>query len=105
MHARNDDLLLLRALCQAADAALLRRACRALRAHSWARQEHLLVFESCAALTACGVRISSGRLAAQLTRAGFPDVDLDALFAPLPAPDRELARRLDALQEKQGATE
>ncbi len=97
MHAENDDLDLLRALCQSSDVALVRRACSALRTHPWTQQEHAVIFECCAALSACGVRIDSRRLAAQLTRAGFPDVNLDALFAPVPDPDRELARRVDAL--------
>lgn len=95
MTASDSDLRLLQALCQTGDPALLRRGCRALARHRWARVEHQVVFESCADLTRWGARIERLPLAARLTRAGFPDVDLDALFAPLPAPERILRRHLD----------
>ena len=101
-NSENDDLHLLRALCQAADAALVRRACQVLRRHPWPQGEPLIVYESCAALAARGARISPRTLASELTRAGFPDVDLEALFRPLPSPDRELARRVAALERENG---
>ncbi len=98
--AENADLHLLRALCQAADAALVRRACRLLRRYPWPQGERRIVYECCAALSARGARISHANLAAEVTRAGFPDVDLESLFAPLASPDRELARRLDAIEKE-----
>jgi hypothetical protein len=101
-HAENDDLRLLRALCQTADPALVRRACRVLGRYSWPQDESRVVFECCAALAARGALISAANLAAEATRAGFPDVDLEMLFAALPSPDRELARRLDALEKESG---
>ncbi len=101
-NAGNDDLQLLRALCQSADGELVRRACRLLRRHPWPQGERRIVYECCAALSARGARISHANLASELTRAGFPDVDLESLFAPLAAPDCELARRLDALEKELG---
>jgi len=101
-NSENDDLHLLRALCQAADAALVCRACQVLRRHRWPQGEPLIVYECCAALSARGARISRANLAAEVTRAGFPEVDLDALFRPLPSPDRELARRVYALERENG---
>jgi hypothetical protein len=101
-HAENADLHLLRALCQAADAALVRRACRLLGRYPWPQGESRIVYESCAALSARGARINKANLAAEATRAGFPDVDLDSLFHPLPSPDSELARRLEALEKETG---
>jgi hypothetical protein len=97
MRSENDDLRLLQALCQASDAGLVRRACLALRAHPWSCGEHGVVYEACAELVSRGARIAPLALAAQLTRAGFPDADLDALFAPIPAPDRRLSRFLDTV--------
>jgi hypothetical protein len=100
--AETDDLLLLRALCQSADAALVRRACRVLGRYPWPQGECRVLYESCAALSSRGARISRATLAAEVTRAGFPDVDLESLFAPLPSPDRELERRLEALEKESG---
>lgn len=99
-NAEDSHLQLLRALCQAADPALVRRACRLLRHLRWPPGEPLIVYESCAALVSRGARITLANLASELTRAGFPDVDLQSLFAPLPSPDRELARRLEALEKE-----
>lgn len=101
MRAEENDLLLLRALCQITDRALLRHACRALRRHRWALGEHQVIYESCAALASRSARIESCSLASEATRAGFPDVDLDALFVPLAAPDRELLRALAATEREQ----
>jgi hypothetical protein len=100
--AQNDDLQLLRALCQSADGELVRRGCRVLRRYPWPQGEPRIVYECCAALSSRGARISQANLAAEVTRAGFPDVDLGSLFAPLASPDRELARRLDALEKESG---
>lgn len=100
--AENDDLQLLRALCQSVDGELVRRGCRVLRRYSWPQGERRIVYECCAALSARGARISQANLAAEITRAGFPDVDLELLFAPLAAPDRELARQLDAIEKETG---
>ncbi|MDE3137889.1 MAG: hypothetical protein KGL59_15015 [Acidobacteriota bacterium] len=101
-NAENDDLRLLRALCQADDSGLVRRACHVLGRHDWPQGESRIVFECCAALAARGARITAASLAAEATRAGFPDVDLESLFAALPSADRELARRLDALEKESG---
>lgn len=94
----SDDIQLLRALCQTADAGIRRRACDILEKRQWAEPEQLLIFEACAALTRFNVPISPASLVVQLTRAGFPDVDLDALFEPLPSAGAELARRLDGIE-------
>ena len=98
MHTGNDDLLLLRALCQANDGGICRRACDILWNYPWADGEHRVIFEACARLLQLNARISPNLLASHLTRKGFPDVDLDALFEPLPLAAAELARRLDALE-------
>lgn len=97
----NEDIQLLRALCQTEDVGARRRACEILQGREWAEGEHGVIFEACAALTRFGARISPAALAVQLTRAGFPDVDLEAIFEPLPKADAELARRLDALGKAQ----
>jgi hypothetical protein len=94
----NEDLQLLRALCQTEDAGARRHACEILQGHDWADGEQRVIFEACAALTRFGARINPAALAVQLTRAGFPDIDLDAMFEPLQQADAELARRLHALK-------
>ena len=99
MHTGNEDLLLLRALCQVSDTKICRRACDTLQSYAWADGEHRVIFEVCAKLTRLGVRISPNLLAAQLTREGFPDVDLDALFEPLTLPAAELAHRLAGIED------
>jgi hypothetical protein len=101
-HDKDPNLHLLRALCQTTNPVLLRRAVDVLRRHRWPQGEPLVVYESCAALAARGARITRGNLAAELTRAGFPDVDLDSLFAPLPSPESELARHLETLEKENG---
>ena len=98
MQTANEDLQILRALCQTKDAELRRRACEILRNYEWVDGEHRVIFEVCAALDSFGARINVTTVAAQVTRAGFPDVDFDALFEPLPMADTELAKRLNALE-------
>jgi hypothetical protein len=88
---------LLQALCQTFDAPLRRRALEVLARHRWALPDHQLIFESWAVLARTGTPVRRETLAAQLTRAGFPDMDFDALFSPLPSPATELARRLDEI--------
>jgi hypothetical protein len=97
LSGRDPDLDLLRALCQAGDPDLVRRACRVLSRYPWPQGEWLIVYESCSLLTARGARITLPNLASELTRAGFPDVDLESLFEPLPSPERELARRIEGI--------
>jgi len=98
MQTGNDDQQLLRALCQTDDAGIRRHACDVLKSHRWTEGEQRVIFESCAALARFNVPISPISLAGQMTRAGFPDFDLDVLFEPLPSPAAELGRRLDALE-------
>jgi hypothetical protein len=98
------ERLLLQALCQTADEALRRRAFEALPTHRWANRDHQLIFEGCSLLARNGAPITRGSLATQLTRAGFPEMDFDSLFAPLPSPGEELARRLDELAGPAGPT-
>ncbi|HEV2388796.1 MAG TPA: hypothetical protein VGS20_16250 [Candidatus Acidoferrales bacterium] len=43
-------------------------------------------------------RAGRRELTAQLTRAGFPAIDLDSLFEPPPCPEAELARRIAELR-------
>ncbi len=100
MPTANDDLRLLRALCQADDTGVLRRACDVLQRYPWSDGEHRVIFESCARLARFNAPITPNLLAAQLTREGFPEVELDALFEPLAAAATELARRLDAFEGK-----
>lgn len=102
MRTGNDDIQLLRALCQTIDVTMRLRACRLLESYAWAEGEHRVVFEVCARLTRLKVPIRRDMLAAQVTREGFPDIDLDALFAPLPSARDELARRIDALAGPEG---
>lgn len=101
MQTANEDLQILRALCQTKDTGLLRRACEILSNYEWVDGEHRVVFEVCAAISSLGVRIDLPTLAAQVTRAGFPDVDFDALFEPPSMPDAELTKRLNALEENE----
>ena len=98
MPAETEDLSLLQALCQTKDVGLLRRACRALETRRWSRAEHAAVFEACVALASLGARIEPASLAARVTRAGFPDVDLDSLFAPFPLAESSLRRHLRDLE-------
>lgn len=98
MQTANEDLQILRALCQTKHAGLRRRACEILANYEWVEGEHRVIFEVCAALDSFGVSIDLPKVAAQMTRAGFPDVDFDALFDPLPMADAELAKRLNALE-------
>ncbi|HVB99983.1 MAG TPA: hypothetical protein VNJ12_11715 [Candidatus Dormibacteraeota bacterium] len=71
-----------------------------MQRYPWADGEHRVIFEACARLTRFNAPIRPNLLAAQMTRAGFPDFDLDALFEPLPSARAELAGRLDAFEER-----
>ena len=77
-----DDRKLLRALCRRESAAAARRAAERLRGHAWASGEHQIIFEACARLARRGTQICKENVAREVTLAGFPDVDLDALFEP-----------------------
>jgi hypothetical protein len=97
MDAGTRERHLLRALCQTSDSALRRRALEVLPLHRWTHRDHQLIFETWALLARTGTRVTRETLAAQLTRAGFPEMDFDALFAPLHSPAADLARRLDEI--------
>jgi hypothetical protein len=98
MPTREDDTQLLRAFCQAENVGIRLRACEILNRHRWIEGEDRVIFEACETLIRFGVRISPAALAVQLTRAGFPDVDLDPLFEPLPRAATVLAGRLKAME-------
>jgi replicative DNA helicase len=99
MSGIDEDRRILRALCQTEDAGERRRACEILENRRWTEPEHRIIFEACARLTRFGAGISAAALAVQLTRAGFPEVDLDDLFEPLPQAAAELARRTEGRKE------
>ena len=81
MRPEDRDVELLRALCRSETAEQARRAVERLRGHAWADGESRILFEACARLARRGARIHKENLAAEVTLAGFPDVELDALFA------------------------
>lgn len=99
MGRKAEEWRILQALCQTADAGLRERAAEVLRRHRWAAGEHEVIFSAWNSIARAGRAIHRGELAAQLTRDGFPEIDLDSLFEPLPSPAAELARSLAALPD------
>jgi hypothetical protein len=99
----NPEWRLLRALCQATDASVRERAAKLLRRHRWREREHEVIFAAWNHIARPGRPVLRGELAAQLTRAGFPEMDLDSLFEPLPSPATDLGRLLDELPDPIGA--
>jgi hypothetical protein len=81
MQPKDRDLDLLRTLCRSESAEQARRIVDQLRGHAWADGERKIIFEACARLAHRGARIRKEHVAREVTLAGFPDVELDALFA------------------------
>lgn len=97
MDREDRERHLLQALCQTRDGSLRKRALQSLARHSWAHSDHRILFEAWAALVGAGSGISIQAIAVQATRAGFPDLDFDVLFVPLPHPDEDLAYLLEEI--------
>lgn len=97
MGLENRDCQLLQALCQTGDESLRRRALELLPRHRWSQNDHQLLFEFWAVLVRSGVPVRRETMAAQATRVGFPDLDFDSLFVPMPSPDASLARMLQEI--------
>jgi hypothetical protein len=76
----------LRILCQSVGEALVRERARELLAnYRWSDGAHQAVFEITMCFPSTSCQALREQLPARLTRRGFPDFDLDALFT-IPAP-------------------
>lgn len=89
---------LLAALCAAGNSFSGRESVmRTLADYTWQSADHRIIFE---ALRRCGPRrIDETRefLAAEVTRLGFPDIDLAQYFVSVPARSSHIERLLNAL--------
>jgi hypothetical protein len=90
------EAALLQALCRAGVRERA-EAVKALADYRWREPDHQWIFEALREAGASEAGASREALARRLTRKGFPDIDLEGLFAPAAgsgkAP-RELAREL-----------
>ena len=66
-----------------------------LARHRWHSEDHRVVFEALAGWRAEPETIRDG-LAARITRRGFPDIEIEAYFAPVAASLETALRRLRA---------
>jgi hypothetical protein len=77
------EMLLLCALCQAPAGAARNELLWSLQRHEWCDPEQGLIFQTLAELSRCSGDELRRALPAHLTRAGFPDTDVNAFFTPL----------------------
>jgi hypothetical protein len=75
---------LLRLLCQTRGGAAIEKAQRELVDYGWREQEHRIVFEALQKVRRQDWLSLREQLPAHATLAGFPDVDWDVYFQPLP---------------------
>ena len=89
---------LLTALCQAtADAHMHAMILRRLKDHIFVEPDYEIIYRAMAAIPAISSADVRETLARAVTRLGFPDVDIDALFDAAPPTPAEVAAFLDRL--------
>jgi hypothetical protein len=76
-------MLLLGALAQAPASAGRKKLLFSLRGHPWHNPEHGLILSCVTELWRCSSDELRRHLPTHLARAGFPDTDVNPLFAPL----------------------
>ena len=80
----DDDLRVLQILCgKSASREQRLEIVQSLHDHVFRDPEHQVVFESARFLLSTGV-LSAGRLTVHLNNRGFPDVNLEKYFTPMP---------------------
>jgi hypothetical protein len=67
-------------MCACADVARLRTVVKRLRAYEWRVADHAVVFGAIRSCVVRGADVTPENLIALATRAGFPDVEIDAYF-------------------------
>jgi hypothetical protein len=77
------EMVLLRALCQTPASAARDELLLSLHRHEWGDPERRLIFQTLTELPRCSGDELRHALPAHLTRAGFPDTDVNPFFAPL----------------------
>jgi hypothetical protein len=70
----------LAALCACAETAPTQAAMERLRAYEWRVADHAVVFAAIRGCVERGAGVTRENLIALATRAGFPDVEIDAYF-------------------------
>jgi hypothetical protein len=94
------ETLLVRALCQAPADAQRERFLSEIRGYQPQDAEHRLILDALIELAEAPNQDLRKILPAQLTRAGFPDVDVNPYFAPMECADDSL---LSLAKESYGA--
>ena len=80
---RGGERLVLSALCQGTPQGPVRESARGILAHyRWREPLHQLVYQVLLAMPFDSPELARRQLPARLTRAGFPDVEVDDLFRP-----------------------
>ena len=89
---------LLSALCQTAfDAPIRAKVLQRLKAHTFVEPDHEVIYRALAAMPEAESGEIREWLARSVTRLGYPDVDLDALFSAAPPASTEVAALLERL--------
>ena len=80
---RNGERLALKALCQGTPQGSIREAARRILAHyRWLEPLHQVVYQVVLAMPFDSAELIRQQLPARLTRAGFPDVEVEDFFEP-----------------------
>ena len=80
-HPADFERAILRALCAAAINPDVWQEIRPLLAdYAWRNPDHAVIYEAIVRVKAHGGSITLSHIAAQTTRMGFPDLDLDGYF-------------------------
>jgi hypothetical protein len=85
------ELRVLRSLCASTQLARTRAAVARLAGYDWTEPDHAVVFTAIRGAAERGAAVTSETLMALATRAGFPDLELQAYFQPREASSVEAA--------------
>jgi len=94
------ERLVLRALCQGTPQGPVRESGRRILAgYRWLEPLHRIIYEVLLAMPFDSPELARQQLPARLTRAGFPDVEVEGLFRPHALSHREAEELMRAVVE------
>jgi hypothetical protein len=76
------ELRVVRVLCACTELVRTRAAVARLAGYDWSQPDHAVVFSAIRSSAERGATVTSETLMALATRAGFPDLELQAYFQP-----------------------
>ncbi len=97
------ELRVLQALCQGTPQGSIHEAARhLLRSYHWREPLHQVIYEVLLTIPSETPEMVRSQLPARMTRRGFPDFDIKALFTPHGASKAEIEKVIRQLGEEPG---